>query len=274
MIFRISLLCLCLKTLDTAKAELHPSLDQEGQQQLPANRDPANFSETMSEGSQEQQTQQRSLEQPCPLGELWEAVSNKCVPNSCDSPQACPEYDETCRYSRRFCYDQTKVCGQFVCDTACPQYERLDPVTMECIPVSCASLNACPNPDVTGRSCLRITNTDCEAGRPCPQFRCCPDISRCSSLYCAFGNVKDADGCPMCDCNACYGPFAAWGGPKGGGDYLVARKFLCWTCCVRRFLPAKYDLRREISDSSLSVCFIHSLPQREAGVESTMIQSP
>lgn len=167
----------------------------------------------------------RVLQNPCPLGELWEAVSNMCVPNSCDSAQACPEHGETCRNIRRFCLDETKVCGQYTCDSACPEFERLDPVTNACVPVSCSSFNACANAG-PGKQCLRKVNNNCEPGKPCPQFLCCDDISECDSLYCAYGNQVGPDGCPICDCKPCYGGWPismrnsrSDGGSRRGGKF-------------------------------------------------------
>ena len=134
--------------------------------------------------------------------------------------------------------------GQYMCDSACPEYEALDPVTNQCVPVYCSAASACANagPD---RQCLRM-QIACPPGRPCSQFRCCQSIEQCSSLYCAFGNLLGPDGCPTCDCNACYGPHAAWGG-GGGSGLLVARKFrietvLLFCCCLAAIAVTKQAL--------------------------------
>jgi Antistasin family len=163
--------------------------------------------------------QLRSLQEgvaTCPFGEEWDTGWQQCIAISCDSPNACKKFGETCTNVTRICrLENTTTCPQFTCVSSCPEYEEMDPVTGQCVPVYCSSPRACPVE--TGRVCLRVISKNCQVGRPCPKFLCCPDVSRCDSLACAYGRVTDADGCPTCECKPCYGYYGGGGGMGGSG---------------------------------------------------------
>lgn len=159
----------------------------------------------------QQDDHQRDLQVPCSLGEEWNEFYQKCVAISCDSPNAC-KFGETCTYVTRYCQGEHISCPQFRCDSPCPAYEQKDPITGQCVPISCASPNACQN--APGKVCLQKEpdNTCNPSVQLCSLVLCCDDISECDSLYCAYGKLTDPDGCPICDCKSCYGY-----GPGGGG---------------------------------------------------------
>jgi hypothetical protein len=142
----------------------------------------------------------------CPTGEAWDAGLSRCVVISCQSSKAC-RLGETCTAAARICAkssgNKATICPQYHCNSSCPPYEAMDPVTGQCVPMYCSSPNACPA--TTGKVCLRTPADNCQAGRPCPQFKCCADTRRCSALFCAYGRLNGPDGCPTCDCKPCYG---------------------------------------------------------------------
>jgi hypothetical protein len=159
-----------------------------------------------------QQEDQRDLQAPCPLGEEWNEYYKKCIAFSCDSQNAC-KFGETCTYVRRFCQGENIPCPQFRCDSPCPAYEQKDPITGQCVPISCSSPRACTTP---GKVCLHTpTDNTCNPSvQLCSTVLCCDDISECDSLYCAYGRLNGPDGCPICDCHDC----------PGGG---MRRTFIC-----------------------------------------------
>jgi hypothetical protein len=162
--------------------------------------------------NQDQDHQPRDLQVPCPLGEAWDKHLEKCLAISCDSPNAC-KFGETCTYVRRYCKGDI-LCPQFRCDSPCPAYEQKDAISGQCVPISCLSPRACSNAPANKKVCLVKTNANCNpALGACPRFICCEDISKCDSLYCAYGKQGDSDGCPMCDCKIC-----GW----GRGEYFFS----------------------------------------------------
>jgi Antistasin family len=186
-----------------------------------------------------QQQEGRDLQVACPVGEAFDNTLQRCVVVTCESSRACG-VGETCQSVSRTCYDPNVVCHQYNCISSCPAYEEMDPVTGECIPVYCSSANACPAE--TGRVCLRTRNPLCVPGRPC-RVLCCPDNSKCSSLYCAYGREIDADGCPTCDCKACYGYYGPGGGRGylgggGGGDSYKTTSDRAGKYIIRCYLPS------------------------------------
>jgi Antistasin family len=168
-----------------------------------------------------EQQQDRDLQMSCPFGEAWDTVMSQCVVVTCDSARACG-VGTTCTAVKRICTNPNIVCHQYNCISSCPAYEEMDPVTGQCVPVYCSSARACPAS--TGRVCLRLKSENCEVGRPCPNFRCCPDTSRCADMACDYGRKNDADGCPTCECAS----FIGWGGMGGC-------KYIRW-CCAYVFI--------------------------------------
>jgi Antistasin family len=183
---------------------------------------------SVNQYDEDEQQERRNLQEtmPCPLGEHWNGAVAECVAVNCDSTKACTGFDETCQDRINLCAKAGAICPQFTCVTSCPDYEEKDPVTGECIPVYCSSPRACPAE--TGNVCLRLPVENCEPGRPCPNFRCCPDISQCDYLFCAYGRLEDENGCPMCDCKPCYGYYGKSGhGYVGGGNGRKSTFLLC-----------------------------------------------
>jgi hypothetical protein len=160
-----------------------------------------------NEQQQEQQPERDLQTSSCPLGEAWDTLMSQCAVVTCDSTRACG-YGSTCQAVQRICTSPNVICHQYNCVSSCPAYEEMDPVTGQCVPVYCSSPRACPAD--TGRVCLRLISENCEEGRPCPKFRCCPDISQCATLACDYGIANDSEGCPTCECQE----FVGW---MGGG---------------------------------------------------------
>jgi hypothetical protein len=161
------------------------------------------------------QHRQRDLQVPCPLGEAWDTHLSKCAANSCDSQNAC-KYGETCTYVRRYCKGDI-LCPQFRCDSPCPEYEQKDAITGQCFPVSCQSPRACSDAPANKKVCMAKFDPNCNPIRgacPVSGIICCEDISKCDSLYCAYGKLTGPDGCLICDCKDCWGYV---GGDSGRG---------------------------------------------------------
>ena len=91
----VSLLLLLLGN-HVSNAELHPSLDL-------VEENTRGGGEGKAVDVIDRENEVRSLQQSCPVGELWESYSGTCVANDCSSPQACPLPGETCRNVRRIC---------------------------------------------------------------------------------------------------------------------------------------------------------------------------
>jgi hypothetical protein len=200
---------------DAVNAELHHSLEQE-------EKDLSVI--IISSAHHQDEQHQRDLQTACPAGEHWNGAIAQCIAVNCDSAMACTGFDQTCVDTMKICATPGAICPQFTCKSSCPPYEQKDPVTGQCIPVYCSSPNACPAS--MGKICLRIPADNCQAGRPCPQFKCCEDTSRCSALKCAYGRLNGPDGCPTCDCKPCYGYFGMSGhGYVGGGGGMAVSTF-------------------------------------------------
>lgn len=136
----------------------------------------------------------------CPAGEEKNKITNKCVPVTCKSENACTTKEKPLCVSTTepiLCIQQP--CPEFTCQAkpACPAGEEMNNSTKKCVPVSCKSENACTSNQV----CVMNEKPVHCVTQPCPQFKCQ------TKTKCNTGEEQDAFGnCIAVSClskNAC-----------------------------------------------------------------------